>query len=149
MKTVLVWLFLEEICPLERDGLMRSLLNVGFILLQYWLWYQYSTDQNQVLCCHLWWCSCARALPDECYFLHRTSEDWWRVHKVQNFRYNIKKIILQGLWKAFYFLHVSTISMSKEERDTVMVLITERQFSWLINISAFFSQIYLLCCALL
>lgn len=108
--------------------------------------HQYNTDQNQVPCCRLWWSSCARAVPDECYFLHRTSEDWWTVHNVQNSRYYIEKIILQGLWKAFYFLHVSTISTSKEERDTedtVMVLITERQsvFMAYYHFSIFFTNI--------
>lgn len=34
-KLCLYGCFLEEICPLERDGLMLNLLNVGFILLQY------------------------------------------------------------------------------------------------------------------
>lgn len=34
-KPCLYGCFLEEVCPLERDSLMLSLLNVGFIPLQY------------------------------------------------------------------------------------------------------------------
>lgn len=110
--------------------------------------YQYSADQNQVSCCHLWWCSCARTVPGECYFPHKTSEDWWRVHKVQDFRYNTYKIILEGLWKELYFLRESAIYISKEEVLPWYSLWRDSQFSWHIIISVF-SGICFLCCALL
>lgn len=67
--------FFEEICPLERDSLMLSLFNVGFVLLQCWLLYKQileciNTVQIRIKCCVF---ICGSAVVQELCLMNVTS----------------------------------------------------------------------------